>query len=193
MQRPRKYLRFSLRALLLCLFVIAIPAWWIGRKHAEYAAEQVAIASMQETYEDLSARSTYFGPRWIPAEYRPIWLNRVYAVDVTGFVYGNRQNYRFDRPFPFDDSDLESILPALESLRHLQELQVPYTNVSDAAAKQLHALPKLTFVNAQQSLVRSSVVLEREAGESLEITLGPKLPVSMRLLRNQHIVPANHP
>jgi hypothetical protein len=106
MQRTWKYSQFTLRSLLLCLSIIAVPAWWVGKKRGEYATEQAAIASMQEQYQDLSARVAFFGPGWIPANHRPIWLSRAYAIDVTGYMYGNRKNYQHDRPFPFDDSDL---------------------------------------------------------------------------------------
>ena len=185
MSRARNWRHYTLRSLLLLTTLVALPACWVGLKLSEYSAEQRAVESMRKEHKDLFVRSTYFGPAWIPAGYRPYWLDRVWAVDVNGFMYGNAQSvYRYDRPFAFGDRDLAKILPDLQILSNLAELQVPYTDVSDASISSLSSLPNLSFVNAQQSLVTADQLIHRERGPELKISTGPKLPRKMSLVRN---------
>ncbi|HBE67596.1 MAG TPA: hypothetical protein DDW52_05540 [Planctomycetaceae bacterium] len=161
--------RFGLWALFALIALVAFPASWCGNRMRNYTREQEVLAGLRAVHENVYGRSTYFGPAWIPATYRPKWLNRVFAIDVSGRMYNPKNSQRYNKPFDFDDKDLESIIDELQEIENLQELQLGYSNITEASIDSFKRLPKLSFVNAQGTQIKSNKVISRDAEPDIKI------------------------
>ena len=136
----------------------------------EHYQERAVLSRLQERHSSIFGRTTYFGPAWIPAGLRPIWLQRIIAIDISGRMYGPIQpETPYDAPVDFSDSDLEELIADLRLLPNLQELQLGFTAVSSASVANFQKLPKLSFVNAQGSRIRTNSLLTRAGGPDIKI------------------------
>lgn len=154
----RRWLRFSLRTLLVVTTVLAIS---LGLYFKSFRDRRAAVAAMEKLGGAISLR--YYGPEWL----RKLVGDEKY--------FWNPIAVRFQADDPLTDDELQSAIPYLQNfgdlnylafresqitndgLKHLLPLadrllmlDLTHTAVSDAGIIHLKQLPKLMFVRVKE-------------------------------------------
>ena len=173
----RRVLRYSVRALLLAMTIMAGGFTWVAilirERHNEDRAIQF-ISSKLETSPNLGFGSPFgdddgFGDTFYQGT--PDWLTRALGVDLlralTGvqcYAPGNKFSYRndtngrlqIDRDYNsgLTDSDLET----LAQLHHLRHLHLEAHPVTDSGALHLASLSELRVLNLGNTAISNEAI-----------------------------------
>ena len=136
-----KRIQYSLRALVLFTFVLAIPAWQIGKLRKQYFVEHLNVAELKQTVPTASMEYLSIAPKWFQeSRFCPEWLDRVHSVDFIGLLEKGTVE---KGAVTFSDDDYLSIESNLTEFRALENLLLWQTQVSDVTLKKIAKLSRI--------------------------------------------------
>jgi len=174
-QRPRRWLKFRLKWLLVFMAVLAVPLSWLGWKLEERRRERWAEAELAkfsvELIRDAPEADDPFGETIPPG---PAWLRRILGddffihvkavecwpsaldgdIDVEALSGPQREELSDDPPL----TDAE--LAYLRYLPRLQAVHLEGAEVTDEGLPQLYSLSRLESLDLSETKVSTKAVAE---------------------------------
>ena len=136
----RRWLRFSLRTLLLAMLVLGAGLGWFAKKLKEAREQQAAVQAIEKLggYAAYSENLYYeqFG-YWLPANQQPRWGQQPWWEKLLGIDFRSIRYIRFSPQTADDD------LTILKGLKYIRELYLSKTLVTDAGLEHLKGLSQL--------------------------------------------------
>jgi hypothetical protein len=142
----RRWFRFSLRALFLLVFVVAVGSGFFAFKLQQARQQRQVIAAI----ESLGG-SVAYDFDFHPWEYqrRPDWLVNLLGVDFFHQV----ARVKINSP-TFTDVDMEQLRNQLSQLPLLAQLDVSQTQITERGLRHLEELARLEYLGIGQTQVR---------------------------------------
>ena len=160
----RRFLRFSLRAMLLLVLVFAIVLGWALHEVREQGTAVAALRTIGceinfsegDSLTSLERLRTWFG------ENEPMDVTQVLAWgQMTDVEIGLLQEFpRLDELYLFDTQVTDAGLAKLNGLTELTYLCLEGTQITDAGLVQLRGLTKLEKLDLSKTLVTDAGVAE---------------------------------
>ncbi len=124
--RPsRRWLQFSLRALLVFVTLCALACSWLAVKLRETQREEAAAAAIEKVGGTAAWDAKLSGPAWL----RSLLGEHVFGNVTNVVLHGDKLS--------------DTALEPLYSLNHLQRLDLSFANITDADIEHLQRLRQL--------------------------------------------------
>ena len=119
----RRWFQFSLRSLMLFMFVCAVASAWVGSKLDETRREQVVVAGTEPLWVGSVEYHEMYGPDWLARHFRTVLGFNLKGTQVT-----------------------DAGLVHLKGLTNLKEMHLSRTQVTDAGLVHLKGLTNLEWL-----------------------------------------------
>ena len=151
--KRRRWYQFSLRTLMLFVFVCAIPSAWVGWDLEATRREQVAVAKIKELWGTVQYHET-IGPDWLARHFR-----KVNEIDQVRTLFGGQPP-----PPPITNDDLKD----LRKLTRIEGLWLDYMRINDTGLEYLKELKNLKCLDLSGTQITDAGLIHLKRLTNLE-------------------------
>jgi hypothetical protein len=168
---PRRFLRFSLRAMLLVMIVVGASLGWFGRKFVVARQQRLAVGALREMGCGVDFATDTAANRSSPMiEWLGKWLGEDLSSQAISVHWSSTEitdaGYSYLRGLPYLQNLIlfgthvnDTGLAHLEPLSQLKHLDLDGSEVTDAGLSHVRALRQLTYLNLHKTRVSDAGLL----------------------------------
>ena len=162
----RRVIRFGMRTLLFLTLITVLFFAWIAQKRSEWAKEQKSMTAISK-HVSYVGRDYYNAPFWLyRVGFRPDFLFLVTEVSITSGEPG--KIHRIGDPpnlyRELNDETLAKIAPEIQNFRHLSQLEIAETKITDASYPAIMRFSHADFISLQGNRLSNEVISDLESG-----------------------------
>src|SRR5262245_44436119 len=170
----QRWLRFSLRTMLVAMTVLAI---WLGLYVKSYRDRRAAVAAIENLGGVMGIQ--YMGPEWI--------RNRVkdekYFWDPAGVHFSNDDD-------KLTDADVATVVAHMTKFQRLRDLSIPGTKITNDAIPLLMPLAnKLAYLDVSRSEISTDAIRHLKKFSKLEKLIIPNTLSSSDIEEFKKVLP----